>query len=233
MDRRCIALYDSGAGGLTLLKVLKKKYPKENFAYFSDRKNFPYGNKSAKEIAALAREKTENILSFCPKAIIFACNTLSTVALEKYTNFPVKVFGVLPKIYPGERTLIISTPSTAQSDYVKNLTSQSNTDVLPAFGLADEIESWLGGGGKPDISVGFNGCKTNYDAVVLGCTHYSYLKSDFEKFFSSSVIRDGFTETCDKIQGWLPTNSNDSGTGEMFFNDEKDEYIFREFLKGF
>ena len=234
MDGRCIALYDSGAGGLTLLKTLRENYPKENFAYFSDRKNFPYGNKTSEEIKALAKVKIKSVLSFCPKAIIFACNTLSAAALGSYTNFPVKVFGVLPKVYGGEKSLIVATPSTAKSEYIKNLKrGETDADVFSADGLATEVERWICGGEKPDLSARFSGVDKSYKAVVLGCTHYSFLKKDFAALFPSSVIRDGADETFKQVQGWLPTKENAGTAGELFFDDDTDKRIFYRFLMGF
>lgn len=234
MDDRCIALYDSGAGGLNLLYKLHRLFPKENLAYFSDEKNFPYGNKTKEEISKIASEKTKRILTFSPKAVIFACNTLSTSALKEYTNFPVKVFGVSPKVVSDEKTLIICTKLTAESDFISNLIKENDgVDIKIMNGLAEEVETWVKGGKKPDVKKRFKETEKNYDSVVLGCTHYLFLKEEIAKIFPLSKISDGTDDTLAKIKGWLTTNYSANNNGELCFANNKDKECFLRFFKGF
>ena len=234
MDDRCIALYDSGVGGFNLLYNLSRSFPCENYIYFSDRKNFPYGNKTKEEISELAREKTNAILKFAPKAIVFACNTLSTSVFDEYKTFPVRVFGVRPKIRKGEKTLVVCTRRTAESDYIKDLLKGGERiDVLPADNLAEEIENYIRGGEKPNIAKRFKGIKRGYDAVILGCTHYSYLKKEFADLFPLSRVTDGTEETFIKLQGFIPTYETARQSGKIFFADEDDKRCFNRIYRGF
>ncbi|MBO4262516.1 MAG: aspartate/glutamate racemase family protein, partial [Clostridia bacterium] len=221
MDERCVAIYDSGAGGLCLLKKLVEKYPYENFVYFSDHENFPYGNKDKERLLALAKKNVNTIMSFCPKEIIFACNTLSTAALSEYSNFCVKVSGVLPFVPSGEKTLLLCTSATAASERVRSLKAE-NADIFVAVmdGLADEIEEWIRGGNKPDVYRRLSGLKKDYECVSLGCTHYTHLKEDIKRIFPKSRVVGGEDVFSEGFQGRMTTSENKSKKGEVLFLDK-------------
>ena len=89
MDNRCIAICDSGIGGLNLLKRLTESFPYENFVYFADNANLPYGDKEEYQLRKIAVDNYNKLLSFCPKLIVFACNTLSVVSKDLFTSSPV------------------------------------------------------------------------------------------------------------------------------------------------
>ena len=174
----------------------------------------------------IAENKITKIVSFSPKFIVLACNTLSTAILNDYSNFCVKVFGVLPVVPPNKKTLLIATKATANSDYVKRIIKNKDADVISAEGLADEIERWVVGGKKPDIAERFKDTYKNYDVVSLGCTHYTLLKDEFSKVFPFSTICDGGDVTFEKIKGLLPTIQHAEQKGSVIFFNKKDEEWF-------
>ena len=95
-DQRPIGVFDSGLGGLTVLKNLIKELPNESFVYLGDLINLPYGNKSSEGVSNYAQDCTKFLLSKNVKSIIIACNTASAVAYEKIKNIsPVPVFDVI------------------------------------------------------------------------------------------------------------------------------------------
>ncbi len=233
MDDRCIALCDSGVGGLVLLKRLKDFFPSEDFLYFSDEKNFPYGDKTANEIREIASKKIKSIMTFSPKLIVLACNTLSATVLKDYSTNSVKVLGVLPFVPKGKRTLLVATQATLASDYVKNLYKNRKADVFAAKGLADEIESWIIGGKEPNLSERFFSVDRNYDCISLGCTHYSLISDEFRKIFPNSEILDGADLTFDKIKGLVPTIEHSPQAGSVVFFSDRDKYVFSLLNKRF
>ncbi|MBE5742477.1 MAG: hypothetical protein E7360_04045 [Clostridiales bacterium] len=216
MDDRCIAVLDSGIGGVITLKKLKEKYPNENFVYFADLKNFPYGNKSEKELKDIAFSNYKRLLSFGVKVVVFACNTLSVTAEECFTNSPVPVIGVKPIARKQGKGLLICTPKTANSVYVQQLKKDADLTVLPQDGLADEIE--LSFEGKPiDLKKRFLGVSRDYDYLSLGCTHYPFLTKEFEKIFPKSRIISGEELIFDKFNKIVTTANPNRKNGIVLF----------------
>ena len=76
MDNRCVVFYDSGRGGEVLMKRTRKAFPNENYVYFADEKNMPYGEKTERELENIFYETFWKILSFAPKLVVVACNTM-------------------------------------------------------------------------------------------------------------------------------------------------------------
>ena len=125
-----IAFLDSGVGGLPYLEMAREHLPKENFIYLADRKNFPYGTKSAEEVFAAVAVLTDRILAAeKPKVFVLACNTMSVVALTRlrklYPRLP--FVGVVPAVKPAaERTKVkrigvLATNRTLQDAYLDDL----------------------------------------------------------------------------------------------------------------
>ncbi len=221
MDNRCIAVYDSGAGGLDVVKRLSKEFPSENVYFFTDRENLPYGNKTPDELYEIASKNLYSIMTFCPKFIVFACNTLSTSVLNRFSNYTVPVYGILPFIPENKKTLLICTPATAESEYVDNLKKKhSQLEVYGAKGLAEQTEEWIRGGEKPNLSEFYKMAEREYEAVSLGCTHYSHLKNEFGEIFASSRIVDGTDRLFNEIKGALTTYPHFPQKGCVYLKDE-------------
>ena len=101
-DTRAIGMFDSGVGGLTVLKEIIKENPKENIIYLGDTKRFPYGSKSRESIIDLTKKGVDFLISKNVKAIVIACNTATSIAVkelrEKYT---IPIIGIEPAAKPA------------------------------------------------------------------------------------------------------------------------------------
>ena len=209
MDNRCVVFYDSGRGGEVLMKRTRKAFPNENYVYFADEKNMPYGEKTERELENIFYETFWKILSFAPKLVVVACNTMSCVMINKAINLPVKTVWVTPITDDGVKsdgkTLLLTTSATARTKYVKRLIeNRKNVTLSPQESLASEVEKWLKGCEKPDF-------------VSLGCTHYSHLKNEMQKIFPSSKIISGEDVAFQKIEKVLTTSDIKDDGGKCLY----------------
>ncbi|MDT9546417.1 MAG: glutamate racemase [Chlorobium phaeovibrioides] len=192
-----IGIFDSGVGGLTVLKAMQKLLPSEQLLYFGDTARVPYGTKSQVTIRRYAEDDTRILLRHQPKMIIVACNTVSALALDvvEKTADPLPVLGVLEagadlavKITRNRRIGIIGTQATICSNaYARAITEASpDTEVFstpcPLFvplaeeGMLNNEATRLIAGEylAPLLAEGI-------DTLVLGCTHYPILRTVIEK----------------------------------------------------
>ena len=177
-----IAVTDSGAGGITTLCALKRLMPNENYAYFADRKYAPYGPRKPAEVAARQFKIADFFWRQGVKALVVACNTATNVCIDRLRAVsPVPVIGTEPALKPavraGGRTIVLATPLTLKSPKFLSLTAALGGSVtaLPQPELATAIERHL-----DDLSVAaallpWETLK-DFDNIVLGCTHYIFLK---------------------------------------------------------
>lgn len=147
-----IGIFDSGIGGVTVLKEIIKIMPKENYIYYSDSKNNPYGDKSEEEIKNICYNIVENLVKNNCKVIVIACNTASAIAKdylrEKYKEVPIIAIEPAYKmVYDysyNTSTLVMATKGTIESEKFKLLLAKYNnnkTILLSCTGLADLIEN--------------------------------------------------------------------------------------------
>ncbi len=199
MNNEYIAVFDSGIGGISVLKELEKAFPFERFLYFGDNFNSPYGNRSKLNLLSLAIHNI-NIIKYYPvKMIVLACNTLSVNLIneiQEYSNLP--VFGVFPPvekcILSGKKTILLSTIKTSE-----NFKCYKNFESVGFFDLAHEIENNMFDLEK----VNFLDCKSNskldlkcckkgeFENVILGCTHYNFIKNQIINHFQPQNVYDG------------------------------------------
>ena len=192
MDNRPIGIYDSGIGGLTGLKALRRLLPGEDLVFFADTGRMPYGPRSREELCRIAGQDMDFLASFGVKAILAACGTISSAARPVLENYPIPAFGVLaPAVeamaaLPGERPLAVL--ATAAS-----IESGQFTDPLRArcpgreiIGLAcPEFAPMIEAGhiDREDAVLAAAAEKAlaplrgrELDAVLLGCTHYGIIE---------------------------------------------------------
>jgi glutamate racemase len=197
MNSSPIGVFDSGVGGLSLLCELRRLLPNEDFIYYGDRANAPYGAKTHAEILNISKGIFDDLISRGCKAIVVACNTATAVCAEKLRekySFP--IIGLEPAILPAMRSggeiFVLATRATCNSskfqalcERAKGLYSNAKLRVFPCDGLAGAIEKNLANpnadyseflpGGKPTL-------------VVLGCTHYIYIRKQIEEFFACPTL---------------------------------------------
>ena len=148
-----IGVFDSGKGGLTTLKEIKKILPNEDYIYYADSKNNPYGNKTDEALYNIVKEVVDKLISKEVKLIVIACNTATTKCIEKLRqDYPNMLFvGTEPAIKVAcdnnyKNTLVLATPGTIGSERThelvkKNKKDEQNIILLPCEGLAEAIEN--------------------------------------------------------------------------------------------
>lgn len=206
MDDRCVICYDSGTGGRYLYGKIKRAFPLEKTLYFSDLGNMPYGNKTKSGLKEILDRNMRKFLSYSPKAVVIACNTISTVFPDYRTEGGVRIFRVFPEIPKGKKTLLLSTEATAGSFYVKRLIRHRNDVTLcPLAYLAEDIEK-----GEIDLSRDWEKIeregKSGFECVSLGCTHYRAAIGRLKRIFPAAEIVDGADRTFSEVSSFLKNN---------------------------
>lgn len=229
-----VGVFDSGVGGISVLRQLVSTLPHESFVYFGDSANAPYGEKSRDQVLRLSRDIVDSLLDEGAKAIVIACNTAtSAAAAELRANYAhVPIIGVEPALKPAtlapgiKRILVMATPITLRLDKYQQLAEKwgSGHEVIsaPCPGLAARIE--LGDLDKPDIYSLLEDLVGAYagevDCVVLGCTHYSFVKRQICEVVGDVPLFDGAQGTALQLQRKLAergllTKSNEPGVVEF------------------
>ncbi len=201
MDSRPIGVFDSGIGGLTVLKELEMLLPKENYIYLADQAHMPYGRKSKRELVGIATDIMNYFITKDVKLVVIACNTATANTIDalrkKYT---LPIVGTIPAVKPAAEytktgtIAVLSTPSTSKSPALKKLIRDHCKRIkvlnIPCPDLVAQIEKGELNNAKtikllekylaPAI-------KYNADHIVLGCTHYPLLKKQIQKIVGKNV----------------------------------------------
>lgn len=223
-DRRTrpIGVFDSGIGGLTVVKALTERLPQENIVYFGDTARVPYGPKSPEVVREYTAGDTDVLLQHDIKMIVVACNTVSAVALDVVQRKArVPVVGV---IVPGaeaaaratrrNRVGVIGTYATINSSSYTNALRQINPDVetfsqpCPLFVPLAE-EGWIDHPVTHLVAKEYLFPLTLHriDTLILGCTHYPVLREAIAKAVGSSVtLIDSGAATAEEVVRTLQSN---------------------------
>ncbi len=202
-----IAVLDSGVGGISVLAELVRLMPHEDFLYFGDSKNAPYGEKTPEEVLNITRENLKMLLARGIKALVLACNTATGAAARVLrAEFPDLILvGIEPALKPASllgdrpRVLVMATPLTLKQEKFCTLMARfcDNAEILPlaCSGLVELIEAGETSGEELEnyLKTLFSPHQdTKIDAVVLGCTHYPHVKAAIAKVLPAGVkILDG------------------------------------------
>ena len=211
-----IAVFDSGVGGISVLRELRKILPNENYIYFGDSKNAPYGMKTKEEVLALTMDNARYLLDKGAKALVVACNTATSAAVrvlrETYPTIP--IVGIEPAVKPAAamkeypRVLVLATPMTIREEKFQKLmerfADQAEILPLPCPGLMDFVER--GDLDSPAFRKYLEELLYAYksqsiDAAVLGCTHYPFAKTLIQEILGPEVaIFDGGEGTARELK---------------------------------
>lgn len=191
MDQRKIGVFDSGLGGLSVVREMERLIPQESIIYFGDIARLPYGSKSKETIAEFSHQIMHFLLQKDVKAVIVACGTASSNALEELqSSYELPIMGV---VEPGARAAaratrcgrigVIGTEATIRSGAFERLIKQENPEIqvynqaCPLFVPLVE-EGWFEDEVTRQVVHRYlAGLKENQvDTLVLGCTHYPHLK---------------------------------------------------------
>ncbi len=210
-DSRPVCFFDSGIGGLNLLCECAVKLPATNFIYFADNYNVPYGSFSQEKLLSTADAFFCKMREYYPSAAVIACNTVTAQCADylraKY-NFP--IIGIQPAVKPAaisaKNCVVLATPATVSSKSLNELIARCGNGVTGAVACPDlagyieknvfcldesELNGYL-----PEIDA---------DAVVLGCTHYSFIKEIIRARYRCAVY-DGVEGTAQRLVSILEKN---------------------------
>lgn len=240
-----IGVFDSGVGGVSVLRELVALMPNENYIYFGDSANAPYGTKTLEQVVELVYHDAKYLYDMGIKALVVACNTATSAGIrllrEKYTDIP--VIGIEPALKPAvlsaehPTVLVMATPMTVREGKFKQLMQRFETEAeilpLPCPGLmefvergeleSEALEAYLRNLFAPYEKV---------DAVVLGCTHYPFLQGMIQKVLGENVkLFDGGAGTARETRHQLEEkkllNPSEEQGKVVFENSAKDVVLLQ------
>ncbi len=186
-----IGIMDSGKGGLAVLAEAIKAGLSERYVFYADNRNAPYGGKSAEELFALTMRGCEIMRKMGANAVIIACNTATTAALNKLrllADYP--IFGVRPPVVEAVARPLLVTGTEGTIERVRRDYTKGGVLLCPLPKLAGLIEK--GGDAKTLRSyLRENLPNGGYKGVVLGCTHYALCRELFTELYPDAVIYEG------------------------------------------
>ncbi|MFI5368028.1 MAG: glutamate racemase [Spirochaetia bacterium] len=228
-----IAFLDSGVGGLPYLAHTRRLLPHMSYVHVADRENFPYGEKEPARIIEASIGVTERLIARAhPLLIVVACNTISVVALDALrARFPIPFVGVVPAVKPAalfsrrHRVGVLATRQTVEGDYLRALVEKHARGCavvsLPASGLVEFVECDLYRAG-PEEKTGRVRQEVDrfrdqrIDALVLGCTHFLHLESEFRLLLDEDGVmlvdsREGVSRQVERLLAGRSPSSGRKG----------------------
>ena len=198
-----IAVFDSGVGGISVLRHLVRILPGERFIYYGDSANAPYGSRSTQEVRALTLAAVGKLLAEYPlKALVIACNTATAAAVNdvRAAHPELIVVGIEPALkvaadhFPGGRVGVLATEVTLREEKFDTLLHRFDENVtiskIPAPGLVELVEH--GKVDAPETEALLRKVLGPYlgklDAVVLGCTHYPFARNAIRRILGDDVV---------------------------------------------
>jgi len=195
LKRKPIGIFDSGMGGLTVLKTAMTLLPNEDYVYYGDDGNAPYGTKPEERIVELALNCAAFLADRDVKAIVVACNTATSAAINDIrSRYNLPVISMEPAIKPaveqssGGRVLMMATPATcALARYqrlLQRVDVRHQVENVPCPGLVDLIEAGRTGREVDELLEKLLGKYDGQriDGIVLGCTHYPFIRENIERY---------------------------------------------------
>ncbi len=198
MDKRAIALFDSGLGGLTVLQKVAEVLPNENIIYFGDTARVPYGGKSKDTIIRYSKEVIDFLTHKDVKLIIIACGTVSSIAFETLKeSFDIPIINVIEptsKCIQGKKVGVIATKATiASKAWEKSILKEHpNVKIFakPCPLFVPVVEEGLANSNIADdvIDLYLKEFKNKkLDELILGCTHYPILEDKIKKYLGKTT----------------------------------------------
>lgn len=242
-----IGVFDSGMGGLSVLRHLTRVLPGEKFLYFGDSANAPYGTRSKQEVEALTLAAAEHLMERGLKALVVACNTATSAAIATLrANYPdLIVIGIEPALklaadrYPGGTIGVMATPMTLREEKFANLMHRYEVVCtirkLPAPELVKLVED--GKANSPESEEMLRRLLSPHigtlDALVLGCTHYPFAEPTLHRILGErTAILDGGDGTARETRRRLEeADLLECGEGIVLLENSKKENRIIELSK--
>ncbi len=244
-----IGVFDSGMGGVTVLADLIHSLPNENFIYFGDSLNAPYGVKELDEVVELTHSAIRHMMERGLKAVVIACNTATSASISKLReNFDIPIIGMEPAVKPALEAgtagniAVMATPMTLKLDKFNHLLNQLDSSSkiikIPSPELVNFVERGIYQGKIVEdyiedlFSPYF---KKDIESIVLGCTHFLYIKETLKKIFGDNIkIYDGNLGTVNRvvqILDQLGLRESSQEKGELIIeNSHSSKMIEQSFL---
>lgn len=197
-----IGIFDSGIGGLSVLHEAMRRYPHATYIYYADKNNVPYGEKTREQVLQYVKEILDFLIEKKCDAIVIACNTATSVATKELrSTYPIPIIGMEPAVKKAvelygstnKKILVAATPITVSGDKLNNLISSLNYPYIDTIALPQlvrfaekgefdtlEVKNYLNETFK-------DYCFDEYEAIVLGCTHFNYFKDELKKLFGKHI----------------------------------------------
>lgn len=218
MNNNPIGIFDSGIGGLTVLKKIIEILPNEKYIYYADTDNVPYGTKPKEDVKKYIKQAIDFLISKNIKAIVIACNTATSIAVKELRErYSIPIIGIEPAAKPAvenrgeKRVLIMATPTTIKEEKLKyllrRLEAEEYVDLISMPKLVEfaengdfeskEVEQY--------IEKELNDYKLEeYSELVLGCTHFPFFKEILSKIFPKDTqIIDGSLGVANRVKDVL------------------------------
>ena len=206
-----IGMFDSGAGGISVLRACVAELPHEHFRYFGDSAHAPYGDQGAERIRELSAEHATRFVNEGAKAIVIACNTATSAAAQhlRETFADVPIIGIEPALKPaalaGGRILVLATEATVHLEKYHVLAAKYGAKdmvTVACSGLVELIEA----GDLDDPAIEsylqekIGHLHGQVDNVVLGCTHYPFIKKQIAAVIGDVAFFDGAQGTAQQLK---------------------------------
>ena len=241
MQENEIVFLDSGVGGISTLAEAQKLLPSENFIYYADAANAPYGDKELPIVCELTKKAADFLLGYKPKALVIACNTATAAAVaDLRALYSLPIVGLEPALKPAlkqeGKLLILGTALTVQADKLHNLLNRYAENrqviILSGSGLVELIEEDLF---SPKVE---RYLKNLLDplakeaaGLILGCTHYVFLRPILQRLYPSLPLFDGNEGAARRLRDLLAErNLLGGGSGQLeFFSSFTDPFFKEQF----
>lgn len=230
-----IGFFDSGIGGITVLYEALKMLPNEDYIYFADTLNVPYGPKPKEEVKQCVFDAVDFIVNKGVKAVVIACNTATSVAIEDLrAKYDIPIIGMEPAVKPAvekytdadKRVLVTATALTLKEEKLHNLITKVDSDhvvdLLPLPGLVKFAETFEFSeqAVMPYLKEQFSNYDLDkYQTIVLGCTHFTFFKDILKKLLPVHInIIDGNQGTVKNLKRILENKQLlNNGCGNITF----------------
>lgn len=243
MDNRPIGIFDSGVGGITVLKEIKKKLPKENIIYLGDTKNFPYGNKTKEEIIQFSIENVNKLLKYDVKLIVIACGTATSQSIDILKEkFSIPIIGIIEptikyvKQKDYKKVGVIATEGTIKNGaWEKKL--KAEIPEIEVINKACPMLATIAEEGKAKRKEGRTVIKEymkifkkkKIDKIILGCTHFPVYEDvikeelgyEVELINTGNTVSEELKEFLEKNQ---MINENTKGITKIYLTKKEKQF---------
>lgn len=251
MSERPVGVFDSGLGGASVLREALRLLPNENYIYYGDNKNAPYGDKSDDDITGLTMACIDKLMAMDVKAILIACNTATAASVSRVrqlmNRYSMPIISIEPAIKPacalpgtGKVFMTATLATTRLNRYLAlqaRMPDPSRVVNIPCPGIVERVEAGIFDDDAYDdlfdrYFAPYAG--TEVDAIVLGCTHYPFIKGAFARnakryLRGGCTLIDGSVGTVRQLGRVLDRYKlrNPRGAGLVDFHTSGDEAVLR------